>query len=127
MNYTILKPLLDKKYLHYFNFSNKIEDENILKNFLNKMIEVSEIFAEDSNYSFKPIEILIDIKNRFCLDDIYSVSNQEIESLNMLETFALLWYYSCRNMMIYNKSIYYKMAQNGTIGKLLNQLNILLK
>lgn len=116
-----------KKYVEYFLSvdESSINDE-IMDEFLNKMIERSESLYEDE--IAPPIEVIKEIKTRLGLDDnIYIiitqiVSSDLIDSLSSLEVFTLLWFISCKNVFCFEKGVYYNMTKNKTIGKLLKKL-----
>lgn len=116
-----------KKYVEYFLSvdESSINDE-IMDEFLNKMIESSESICEDE--IAPPIEVIKEIKTRLGLDDnIYIiitqiVSSDLIDSLSSLEVFTLLWFISCKNVFCFEKGVYYNMTKNKTIGKLLKKL-----
>ncbi|MBQ7761542.1 MAG: hypothetical protein IJ400_05755 [Clostridia bacterium] len=116
-----------KKYVEYFLSvdESSINDE-IMDEFLNKMIESSESLYEDE--IAPPIEVIKEIKTRLGLDDnIYIiitqiVSSDLIDSLSSLEVFTLLWFISCKNVFCFEKGVYYNMTKNKTIGKLLKKL-----
>lgn len=97
--------------------------------FLDKMQEVCENFDTDEVMS--PIEITKEIKSRLGLnspslyDDIEQIAESDIiDSLSSLELYALLWMVSCRNCFTYQENVYYRMAANKTIGKLLKKLSL---
>lgn len=116
-----------KKYVEYFLSvdESSINDE-IMDEFLNKMIERSESLYEDE--IAPPIEVIKEFKTRLGLDDnIYIiitqiVSSDLIDSLSSLEVFTLLWFISCKNVFCFEKGVYYNMTKNKTIGKLLKKL-----
>lgn len=122
--------ITDNKYVNYFsNVCKESIDEKIMYEFLDKMQEVCENFDTDEVMS--PIEITKEIKSRLGLnssslyDDIEQIAESDmIESLSSLELYALLWIVSCRNRFSYQENIYYRMAANKTIGKLLKKLSL---
>lgn len=130
MIYTIFKPLIDDKFLNFFN-SLKEKDMGILDEFLNLMVDVTEQFEKENKNSCIPIEIIKDIKSQFGLTNstnecVSIISKDYIDSLNTLEIFTLLWYSTCRNVMTYDKDTYVTMTNNGTIGRLLTQLSTMI-
>ena len=122
--------ITDNKYVNYFsNVCKESIDEKIMYEFIDKMQEVCENFDTDEVMS--PIEIAKEIKSRLGLnspslyDDIEQIAESDmIESLSSLELYALLWIVSCRNRFTYQENIYYRMAANKTIGKLLKKLSL---
>ena len=122
--------ITDNKYVDYFlNICKESIDEKIMYEFLDKMQEVCENFDTDEIGS--PIEIAKEIKSRLGLDGPSLYDNIEqiagsdmIDSLSNLELYALLWMVSCRNRFSYQEKVYYHMAANKTIGKLLKKLSL---
>ena len=122
--------ITDNKYVNYFsNVCKESIDEKIMYEFLDKMQEVCERFDTDEVMS--PIEITKEIKSRLGLngpslyDNIEQIAESDmIDSLSSLELYALLWMVSCRNHFTYQEKVYYRMAANKTIGKLLRKLSL---
>lgn len=120
--------IINKKYVDYFSKvdESSINDE-IMNEFLNKMIEASESLDKDNTIS--PTEIVKEIKSRFGLDgSVYRVitqiaSSDLINCLSSLEAFTLLWFVSCKNAFCFEEGIYYNMTINKTIGNLLKKLS----
>lgn len=120
--------ITNNKYVDYFSNVDKssINDE-IMNEFLNKMIEASESLDKDDTAS--PAKIVKEIKSRLGLDDsVYSAITQIASSdlknsLSSLEIFALLWFVSCKNVFSFEKGVYYNMTLNKTIGNLLKRLS----
>ena len=120
--------ITNNKYVDYFLSvdESSINDE-IMNEFLNKMIEISEGLDKDNSIS--PTEIVKEIKSRLGLDgSVYRVitqiaSSDLINCLSSLEAFTLLWFVSCKNAFCFEEGIYYNMTINKTIGNLLKKLS----
>lgn len=122
MNFHIIT---QEKYLQYFN-SNKnysLSDPE-MEEFLNDMITLCEVDPPEQS----PTEILLAIKDKLGYTDGLMryipqiVESDSIEYLTELELFSLLWYVSCRNMLLYEDAIYLKFANEGVIGQLIKRL-----
>lgn len=121
--------IINNKYVDYFLSvdESSINDE-IMNEFLNKMIEISKGLDKDNSIS--PTEIIKEIKSRLGLDGgVYGIitqiaSSDLINSLSSLEAFALLWFVSCKNTFCFEQGIYYNMTINKTIGNLLKKLSL---
>ena len=121
--------ITNNKYVDYFLSvdESSINDE-IMNEFLNKMIEISEGLDKDNSIS--PTEIVKEIKSRLGLDgSVYRVitqiaSSDLINSLSSLEIFTLLWFVSCKNAFCFEEGVYYNMTINKTIGNLLKKLSL---
>ena len=120
--------ITNNKYVDYFLSvdESSINDE-IMNEFLNKMIDVSESLGKENLKS--PVEIVKEIKSRFDLDgSVYGVitqiaSSDLINCLSSLEIFTLLWFVSCKNVFCFEEGVYYNMTKNKTIGNLLKKLS----
>lgn len=120
--------IINNKYVDYFLSvdESSINDE-IMNEFLNKMIEISEGLDKDNSIS--PTEIVKEIKSRLGLDgSVYRVitqiaSSDLINCLSSLEAFTLLWFVSCKNAFCFEEGVYYNMTINKTIGNLLKKLS----
>ena len=120
--------ITNNKYVDYFS---KVDESNIndeiMNEFLNKMIKVSE--SIDKSEITPPTEIINEIKSKLMLDgSVYAIitqiaSSDLINSLSSLEIFTLLWFVTCKNIFSFEKGIYYNMAINKTIGNLLKKLS----
>lgn len=116
------------KYVDYFSKvdESSINDE-IMNEFLNKMIEASESLDKDD--TIPPAEIVKEIKSRLGLDgSVYSIitqiaSSDLIDCLSSIEIFTLLWFVSCKNAFCFEEGVYYNMTINKTIGNLLKRLS----
>ena len=120
--------ITNSKYVDYFLGvdESSINDE-IMNEFLNNMIEVSE--GLDNGNTPSPVEIVKEIKSRLGLDDsVYDVitqiaSSDLINCLSNFEIFALLWFVSCKNTFCFEEGVYYNMTKNKTVGNLLKKLS----
>lgn len=120
--------IINNKYVDYFsNVDESSIDNEIMNEFLNKMVEVAK--GLDKENAIQPTEIIKEIKSRLGLDgSAYSVitqvaSSDLINCLSSLEIFTLLWFVSCKNAFCFEQGIYYNMTINKTIGKLLKKLS----
>lgn len=118
--------ITQKKYLQYFNSNKEYSlSDNEMKEFLNDMITLCEIDPPEQS----PTEILLNIKDKFGYTDnsmryiTQIVESNSIESLTVHELFSLLWYISCRNLILYKDTIYLHFANNGVIGKIIKRLS----
>lgn len=120
--------IINNKYVDYFLSvdESSINDE-IMNEFLNKMIEISE--GLDKENAIQPTEIVKEIKSRLGLNGgVYGIitqiaSSDLINSLSSLEIFTLLWFVSCKNVFCFEEGVYYNMTINKTIGDLLKKLS----
>ena len=121
MNFHIIT---QEKYLQYFN-SNKdysLSDPE-MEAFLNDMITLCEVDPQEQS----PTEILLKINDKLgYTDGLMHYIPQIVESdlikyLTEIELFSLLWYVSCRNVLLYEDAIYLKFANNGIIGKIIKR------
>ena len=120
--------ITNNKYVDYFsNVDESSINNEIMNEFLNKMIEASESLDKDN--TIPPTEIVKEIKSRFGLDgSVYGVitqiaSSDLINCLSSLEIFTLLWFVSCKNAFCFEEGVYYNMTTNKTIGNLLKKLS----
>lgn len=120
--------ITNSKYVDYFGGvdESSINDE-IMNEFLNKMIEVSE--GLDNGNTPSPVEIVKGIKSRLGLDGgVYGIitqiaSGDLINRLSNFEIFTLLWFVSCKNIFCFEEGVYYNMTKNKTVGNLLKKLS----
>ena len=128
-----LQNILKDEYINYFCAKPYAEKQEVLFKFLDDMILVSEqieqldFFKENS-----PFQILKSINQQYCfctdfLDNIKQVVEKSINDLSKTQIFAILWYFSCKNIIIFEQGFYFKIAKQGYIGKLLFRLKILQK
>ena len=95
-----------------------------MEEFLNDMITLCEVDPPEQS----PTEILLTIKDKLgYTDGLMHYIPQIVESnlikyLTEIELFSLLWYVSCRNVLLYEDAIYLKFANNGIIGKIIKRL-----
>lgn len=121
--------ILSDEFLNYFCSSKYVYNEIILTKFLNQMINITEVLFDDEIEKIKPITILKNLVNKNYANTNFlnainkvAVSNK-IETFSLLELFTMLWWFSCKNIFIFEQSYYYLQAKNGNIGKILIQLN----
>ena len=118
--------ITNNKFVEYFLNADEASINNeIMNEFLDKMIEVSEGIDKDM---IAPTEIVKEIKARLGLaGGVYAIitqiaSSHLINSLSSIEIFTLLWFISCKNTFTFEEGVYYNMTINKTIGKLLKKL-----
>ncbi|MBQ3590234.1 MAG: hypothetical protein II980_07300 [Clostridia bacterium] len=118
--------ITNNKFVEYFLNADEASINNeIMNEFLDKMIEVSEGIDKDM---LSPTEIVKEIKARLGLaGGVYAIitqiaSSHLINSLSSIEIFTLLWFISCKNTFTFEEGVYYNMTINKTIGKLLKKL-----
>lgn len=121
--------ITNNKYVDYFSKVDESSINNeIMNEFLNKMIEASESLDKDN--TIPPTEIVKGIKSRLGLEGgVYSVitqiaSSDLINCLSNFEIFALLWFVSCKNTFCFEEGVYYNMTKNKTVGNLLKKLSL---
>ena len=113
---------------YFLNVDESSINDEIMNEFLNKMIEASESLDKDN--IIPPTEIVKEIKSRFGLNgSVYGVitqvtSSDLINCLSSLEIFTLLWFVSCKNTFCFEEGVYYNMTKNKTIGNLLKKLSL---
>ena len=120
--------ITNNKFVEYFlNVDKSSINDEIMNEFLDKMIEVSESIDKDM---LSPTEIVKEIKSRLGLEgSVYAIitqvaSSDLINSLSSLEIFTLLWFVSCKNVFCFEEGVYYNMTLNKTIGNLLKKLSL---
>ena len=92
------------------------------------MINTTEALLDYGIDEIKPATLLKNLINKYNLDTNFLdalnliVNSNKIELLTILELFALLWWFSCKNIFCFIQSYYYLQAKNGNIGKVLIQL-----
>ena len=118
--------ITNNKFVEYFlNVDEASINNEIMNEFLDKMIEVSEGIDKDMQ---APTEIVKEIKARLGLTgSVYAIitqiaSSHLINSLSSIEIFTLLWFVSCKNTFTFEEGVYYNMTINKTIGNLLKKL-----
>ena len=118
--------ITNNKFVEYFlNADESSINNEIMNEFLDKMIEVSEGIDKDMP---APTEIVKEIKARLGLaGSVYAIitqiaSSDLINSLSSIEIFTLLWFVSCKNTFCFEEGVYYNMTINKTIGNLLKKL-----
>lgn len=121
--------IINNKYVDYFSTVEESSINNeIMNEFLNKIIKVSESLGNDNTIS--PTETIKEIKSRLDLDGgVYSIITQIagsdlINCLSSFEIFTLLWFVSCKNVFCFEEGVYYNMTINKTIGNLLKKLSL---
>lgn len=118
--------IIQDKYINYFNGESFDKDDLLFNSFLNEMIDISEQIAESEGRVKTPKQILKETCNKNNLElNVESfpiVIENKLKDLSKLEIFAFLWYYSCRNVFLYEDIVYMNSAKKGIIGKLLTEL-----
>lgn len=117
--------VLSYEFLYYFNSPKYVQDETILSKFLDKMISTTEILFDNEIEKIKPITVLKSLVNTYYVDinllnAINKIINSDkVDTLSILELFSILWWLSCKNIILFEQSYYYLQAKNGNIGKVL--------
>lgn len=133
--------LTQEKYLRFFNDHQRPEysdDISIYSEFLDLTRAVFDILgAENKLYGDihpKPKELLSDIRKKYLTEGDYFTPHLEIFSTDkyindftLWEILALIWYSSCRNLIIFDIQIYANCCNNGTVGRFLIRLKQLIE
>jgi len=91
---------------------------------LDDMVTVSELMIRKPT-ALEIIEPLLEKheKKKITLVEKFKLlCNDSSKKISILEIYALLWYASCRNTILYQESIYRKMCENKIISLLLYKL-----
>jgi hypothetical protein len=115
--------LTDEKYINYFSSSvPKNMSDDVCSRFLEEMISI----AESTSFPMPPNEVAKAVFERLNLNDSITENIENIASdgdildtLTSFEIYTLLWFVSCRNIMLFNEELYLSFANEGTIGRLL--------
>ena len=115
--------ITDEKYINYFSSSvPKNMKDDVCSRFLNEMSNI----AESTNFSMSPKEVAKAVFERLSLNGSITKNIENIASdgdildtLTSFEIYTLLWFVSCKNIMLFNEELYLGFANNGTIGRLL--------
>lgn len=114
--------ITQEKYLDYFGSSKTFSEKDTLFNtFLDDMVTVSELMIRKPT-ALEIIEPLLEKheKKKITLVEKFKLlCNDSSKKISILEIYALLWYASCRNTILYQESIYRKMCENKIISFLL--------
>ena len=120
MNFESIK---DEKYINYFSSSaSKNMRDDVCSRFINEMISI----AENTSFPMPPNEVAKAVFERLSLNGSITESIENIASdgdildtLTSFEIYTLLWFVSCRNIILFNEALYLSFANDGTIGRLL--------
>jgi hypothetical protein len=115
--------ITDEKYINYFSSSvPKNMRDDVCSRFLNEMISI----AESTSFPMPPNEVAKAVFERLSLNGSITENIENIASdgdildtLTFFEIYTLLWFVSCRNIMLFNEELYLSFANDGTIGRLL--------
>ena len=115
--------ITDKKYINYFSSSvPKNMGDDVCYRFLGEMSNI----AESTRFPMPPNEVTKAVFERLSLNGSITENIENIASdgdildtLTSFEIYTLLWFVSCRNIMLFNEELYLSFANNGTIGRLL--------
>ena len=115
--------ITDEKYINYFSSSaSKNTRDDVYSRFLNEMISI----AENTSFPMPPNEVAKAVFERLSLngsiiENIENIASDGdiLDMLTSFEIYTLLWFVSCRNIMLFNEALYLSFANDGTIGRLL--------
>ena len=115
--------ITDEKYINFFSSSGpKNIRDDVCSRFLNEMISI----AESTSFPMPPNEVIKAVFERLSLNGSINENIENIASdgdildtLTSFEIYTLLWFVSCRNIMLFNEELYLSFANDGTIGRLL--------
>ena len=115
--------ITDEKYINYFSSSvPKNMRDDVCSRFLEEMSNI----AESTSFSMPPNEVTKAVFERLSLNGSITENIENIASdgdvldtLTSFEIYTLLWFVSCKNIMLFNEELYLGFANNGTIGRLL--------
>ena len=111
------------KYINYFSSAvPKNMRDDVCSRFLNEMIGI----AESTSFPMAPSEVTKAVFGRLSLNGSITENIENIASdgdildtLTSFEIYTLLWFVSCRNILLFNEELYLSFANDGTIGRLL--------
>ena len=96
--------------------------DDVCSRFLNEMSSI----AESTSFPMPPNEVTKAVFERLSLNGSITENIENIASdgdildtLTSFEIYTLLWFVSCRNIMLFNEELYLSFANDGTIGRLL--------
>ena len=115
--------ITDEKYINYFSSSApKNMGDDLCSRFLNEMSNI----AESTSFPMTPKEVAKAVFERLSLNGSITKNIENIASdgdildtLTSFEIYTLLWFVSCRNIMLFIEDLYLSFANDGTIGRLL--------
>ena len=115
--------ITDEKYINFFSSSvPKNTRDDVCSRFLNEMSSI----AENTSFPMPPNEVTKAVFERLSLNGSITENIENIASdgdildtLTSFEIYTLLWFVSCRNIMLFNEELYLSFANDGTIGRLL--------
>ena len=126
--------IIQNKYLDFFTSEEvkTIERPNtIMDEFFRDMRELGETMPTE----ISPTEIILNVfeKNKSLFENkgelvgfqkiVILASSDNLNNLSEEELFTLLWYCSCKNVILYEESYYVSMTSNGVNGRLLKTLS----
>ena len=115
--------ITDEKYINYFSSSvPKNMRDDVSSRFLNEMISI----AESTSFPMPPNKVIKAVFERLSLngsiiENIENIASDGdiLDTLTSFEIYTLLWFVSCKNIMLFNEEFYLSFANDGTIGRLL--------
>ena len=115
--------ITDEKYINYFSSSvPKNMRDDVCSRFLNEMSSI----AESKSFPMPPNEVTKAVFERLSLngsiiENIENIASDGdiLDTLTSFEIYTLLWFVSCRNIMLFIEDLYLSFANDGTIGRLL--------
>ena len=115
--------ITDEKYINYFSSSvPKNMGDDLCSRFLDEMSNI----AESTSFPMSPKEVAKAVFERLSLNGSITENIENIASdgdildtLTSFEIYTLLWFVSCKNIMLFNEELYLSFANDGTIGRLL--------
>ena len=112
--------ITDEKYINYFSSSApKNMGDDLCSRFLNEMSNI----AESTSFPMTPKEVAKAVFERLSLNgsitENIASDGDILDTLTSFEIYTLLWFVSCKNIMLFNEELYLSFANNGTIGRLL--------
>ena len=112
--------ITDEKYINYFSSSApKNMGDDVCYRFLNEMSGI----AESTSFPMPPNEVTKAVFERLSLNgsitENIASDGDILDTLTSFEIYTLLWFVSCRNILLFNDDLYLSFANDGTIGRLL--------
>ena len=126
--------IMQNKYINFFTSeeAKTVERPNaIMDVFFCDMRSLGENMPADTS----PTEIILKVfeKNAdlfankgkmFGFNKIVLIADSDrINTLSEMELFTLLWYCSCKNVILYEEAYYVSMTRNRVIGRIINALH----
>ena len=124
----VFEEVLQEKYLTYFTTTEEFSlKQPMLDEFLGAMFAcAAEIAKNPKNPT--PYDIIDAIEHKLALAELNEGSivaiaaDERLGRVNASDIFVMLWFLICRNFLDPAKEVYLRVAQNGTVGRLLARL-----